>query len=80
MRVQRLLAMAMVALAALTLAELVADVTILGEAQPLVFGLLLLAWIAPAARNATGTRRTVARVGVFAALVLVVGAVGELLA
>jgi hypothetical protein len=42
--------------------------------------LLLLAWIAPAARNATGTRCTVARVGVFAALVLVVGAVGELLA
>lgn len=71
---------AMTVLTIVALVDLSTRVMILGDAQPLFFGLVLLAWLAPAARSATDSDRTIAQVGVVAAAgVLMTGAVGDLL-
>ena len=73
------MSLAICVLAVLTLTELVADVTILGDVQPLLFGALLVGWWAPQASSADRFDRILARVGIVAGVLLVVGAVGDLL-
>ncbi len=79
-RYLRVVVTAMGLLVAVTLVELVADVTILGEEQHLVVGLALVAWFLPQARSATGADRTLAGLGVLAGFLLAAGTVGGLLA
>ena len=67
-------------LAVVTLVELVVDATILGDAQPILLGLTLLARLNPNAGAGTGPERTLARVGVSGVALLLSGAVGALLA
>ncbi len=71
---------AMSVLVAVTLVELVANVTILGEERYLLVGLVFVAWFLPQARSATGADRTLAGLGVLAGLLLAAGTVGGLLA
>ena len=79
MRWQGLIAVGLCVLAVLTLTELVVDVTILGDVQPLLFGALLATYWAPQARSAARFDRVLARVGIVGGLLLVVGALGDLL-
>jgi hypothetical protein len=65
-------------LAVVTLVELAVGATLLSDGQPILFGLAMLAWLVPDARTGTGSQRTLARVGVAGAALLLVGALGTL--
>ncbi len=73
----RFLAVAFLVLAAAWLLELVTDVTVLGEASSLVFGLCFLTWMVPGIHSAARTDRNLARLGVMCGLVLVATALGN---
>ena len=76
---QRVISIALCVLAAVVLVEWLADVTILGDFQSPIVGVLLLLWLAPEARSSPGFDRTLARIGVVAALLLIVGGIGDLI-
>ena len=66
-------------LAVVTGIEFIAGVTVLGDAQPILFGLMLLAWLIPNARTGTRSQRTAARIGIAGVVLLLLDATGPLL-